>query len=369
MTQPPLPTGSTIGILGGGQLGRMMAEAAMKLGHKTHIFCPEADCPAAQVSDEHTKADYTDASALKGFAKSVDVVTLEFENIPLSTAKTVEQYSKLHPSSSVLEICQHRVKEKQFINNCGAATAPFVHATSLEKARIAIEKIGAPCVLKTCTMGYDGKGQVKVEKAKELENAWKQLASDDVIIESFVAFEKEASVIVARNQAGEMVCYPLVENIHKNHILHQTIAPADLPKSVAKNAEEIAISLAGKLDLVGIMAIELFVLEDGSLIVNELAPRPHNSGHWTMDACEVSQFEQVIRATTNSPLKAPNQHSSAVMTNLIGDDVNSLEQWQQPDMHIHTYGKREAKPGRKMGHVTRLIPLPGRGRLGGGPDG
>ena len=364
MTQEPLPTGSTIGILGGGQLGRMMAMAATKLGYQTHILCPEHDCPAAAVSDQITTAGYTDIATLTSFTESVDVVTLEFENIPLIAAKTVEKHGALFPSSHVLEVCQHRMKEKQSINDCGIQTAPFKAATSLEEAAQAAEEIGFPCIFKTCTMGYDGKGQVKVDSTDAVQPAWEQLASDDVIIEGFVPFDKEASVIVARNQAGEVMCYPLVENIHKNHILHQTIAPADLPESVEKEAKHIATTLAEKLELIGIMAVELFVGKDGSLKVNELAPRPHNSGHWSIDACEVSQFEQVIRAVVGLPLQAPNQHTNAIMTNLIGDDIHGAESRLGANEHLHVYGKKEARPGRKMGHITKLLPAGSAKQLG-----
>ena len=357
MTQTPLPPGSTIGILGGGQLGRMMSVAASELGYHVHIYCPEADCPAAEVSKLHTKADYTDEDALIEFAQAVDIITLEFENIPLIAAKTAEKHGKLAPSSAVLEICQHRLKEKIFIRGCDIETAPFAHARDLDEAKAAIDKIGTPCILKTCTMGYDGKGQMKIESPDELETAWINLASDDVIVEGFVPFEKEASVIVARNALGGIACYPLVENIHKNHILHQTIAPGDFSEATQKQAKDIATTLATNLELVGIMAVELFVCGD-KLIVNELAPRPHNSGHWSMDACQVSQFEMAIRAVVGLPLLDINQHSSAVMTNLIGHDVNEWKALSsEPNTSLHLYGKKETKPGRKMGHVTRVEPL------------
>lgn len=403
MTRSPLSPGSTIGILGGGQLGRMMSVAASQLGYHAHIYCPDADCPAGEVSKYSTAASYDDSAALKAFCEQVDVVTLEFENIPLEAAKTVEQYRTLHPSSDVLAICQHRLREKEFINQCGIATAPFKSATSLAEATHAIEAIGTPCILKTCTMGYDGKGQATVnthpacggggaqraeggaastpnppqnktdadtrkpplpgatlppsppQAGGNIEQAWEQLASDDVIVEGFVPFEREASIIVTRNQTGDVVCYPLVENIHKHHILHQTIAPADVADAVKQQAKHIATTLAEKLDLVGIMAVELFICPGGELKVNELAPRPHNSGHWTMDACQINQFEQTIRAVVGLPLLPPHQHSTAVMTNLIGKDVNDWKTLAaEHNTSLHLYGKKETKPGRKMGHITRL---------------
>lgn len=277
MTDPkPLAPGSTIGIMGGGQLGRMMSVQASKMGYHVHIYCPEQGSPAAEVSQKSTVAAYDDETALLAFCQAVDVVTLEFENIPLSSARFIETKTNLRPSSKLLEICQHRVKEKSFVKDLGIDTAPFAAATTLEEAEQACQEIGFPCVFKTCTMGYDGKGQQMVACADEVLEVWKKLASSDVIIEGFVPFVKEASLIVARDVMGEALCYPLVENIHKNHILHQTIAPAKLPQQTLKKAEEIAMRIAESLELVGILAVELFVMEDGSLKVNEMAPRPHN---------------------------------------------------------------------------------------------
>lgn len=357
MSKPAaLAPGSTIGIVGGGQLGRMMSVQASKMGYQVHIYSPEADSPAAEVSKFATVAAYDDEKMLAEFCKAVDVVTLEFENIPLSAAKFIEANNTLHPSSRVLEICQHRVKEKKFVSELGIETAPFAPATTLGEAKDACEAIGFPCVLKTCTMGYDGKGQAMVKSASEVEAAWAKLNSDDVIIEGFVPFVKEASVVVTRDVAGHVLCFPLVENVHKNHILHQTIAPAEADIQTLEKAEEIALRIAEALDLVGILAVELFVMDDGTLKVNEMAPRPHNSGHWTIEACQVSQFEQAIRAAAGLPLAAINQHSRAVMTNLIGDDVNEwLALASKPKHTLHLYGKKEVKPGRKMGHVTQLV--------------
>lgn len=333
-----------------------MSVAASRLGYHVHIYCPEADCPAAEVSKHVTIASYDDMTALETFAASVDVVTLEFENVPLTAARCIEQFGKLAPSSRVLEICQHRVKEKQFINDSGIATAHFKAATNIDEARTGLQTIGAPCILKTCTMGYDGKGQVKINDASELDAAWAKLASDDVVIEGFVPFEKEASILVVRGADKQTICYPLVENIHKHHILHQTIAPAELPQKVMDHAITIATTLANKLDLVGIVAVELFVCEGGELRVNELAPRPHNSGHWTMDACQIDQFEQTIRAVAGLPLLPVGQHSRAIMTNIIGDDIADWKNLASaPHSNIHLYGKADAKPGRKMGHITQLI--------------
>jgi 5-(carboxyamino)imidazole ribonucleotide synthase len=341
---------TTIGILGAGQLGKMLAESALKLGYTPHLFAPDTD-PLIPEGALHTKADYTDIEALRTFADLVDVITLEFENVPVAYLKEIT--TPIYPSPSVLEISQHRMKEKTLARDLGIGTAPFAHVTNKTELDAAIKTIGIPGILKTCTLGYDGKGQWKITSASDLP-AIDFSTPQDLIYEGFVRFEKEISVIVARSVSGEVQCFEAVENIHKNHILHTTTAPAAIDPSIANKAIEIAEKLANLLNVVGLLSVEMFVVA-GNVLVNEMAPRPHNSGHWTMDGCNVSQFEQAIRAVTGMPLIAPKRTASkVVMTNLIGDDVKHLEDWKKQNAHIHIYGKKEIRPGRKMGHVSAL---------------
>ncbi len=351
----PLPPGSIIGILGGGQLGRMTALAAAPLGYRCHIFTPETDSPGSQVTDLTTVAAYDDEAALSAFADSVDVITYEFENIPIETAAFLAARKPLHPSADVLEISQHRGREKAFAVRHAVAVAPYRLVTSRGELEAAVAEIGLPVVLKTCRFGYDGKGQVMLRTPDDLDAAWDSLATDDAILEGFVAFEKEVSVIVARNLSGETRAYPVVENHHENHILDTTTAPAKVSAATADAAGRIAVTLADALDLVGLLAIEMFVMPDGAVLLNEIAPRPHNSGHWTQDGAETSQFEQFIRAVAGLPLGSPAISRPTVMKNLIGDAV---DQWPailaEPSAKLHLYGKAESRPGRKMGHVNRV---------------
>ncbi len=350
--------GGTIGILGDGQLGRMMAIAAAELGYKTHVFGQDGNGPAAQVCTKMTVAPYTDQQALSAFAEDVDVVTLEFENIPSETLSFLESKVPVRPGRKVLEITQDRFVEKTFLNGLGAGTAQFCNVESLEDLRQGIERIGTPCILKTRRFGYDGKGQVKIDNATEIDEAWKQVGEQPSILEGFVPFELEISVIAARDINGNVQSYIPVENIHKNHILDITLAPANILESVSEHAEELAQRIADRLELVGLVAVEMFVASDGSVLVNEMAPRPHNSGHWTIEACATSQFKQSIRAAAGLTLGNPARHSNAVMRNLIGDDVDHWKEiLDHPDMSLHMYGKAEARAGRKMGHVTRLFSL------------
>lgn len=350
-----LPPASTIGIVGGGQLGRMLVMAAAHMGYKTHVLCEDENSPASVVSTFTTVASYTDEAALRRFAEYVDVVTFEFENIPPTSLELLQATTTVHPSPTVLAICRHRVREKSMIRDCGIMTAPFIGVKSLNELKHAVEMMGTPCVLKTCEFGYDGKGQIKIESESECETAWNTLGSNDTILEGWMKFEREISVIVARDLAGNMRCYDPVENIHRNHILAQTNVPAIMPDEMAKNACNIATKLAEKLDLVGIMAVELFVMKDGSLLVNELAPRPHNSGHWTIEAAATSQFEQHIRAICGYALGDTTTLSPCTMLNLIGDEVLGWETYaKNPKAHLHIYGKAEIRAGRKMGHVTVL---------------
>jgi 5-(carboxyamino)imidazole ribonucleotide synthase len=360
-TSSPLAPGSTIGILGGGQLGRMLALAAAELGLRVHIYAPEETSPASEVAHASTCAPYEDEDALAKFADNVDVVTYEFENVPSETARILSEHSIVRPGAKALRVAQDRLDEKEFLNGCGIATAPFAKVDTLDDLEAALKKLGTPAILKTRRFGYDGKGQVKINDISEAPTAMEAIASAPAILEGFMPFEKEASVIVARSQGGDVATYDVGENDHRDHILHTTTIPAVMPESLQEEAKKLATTLAHGLDYVGVMGVEFFVLTDDTdgprLCVNEFAPRVHNSGHWTSDACAVSQFEQHIRAVCDWPLGDPKRHSNAVMTNLIGQDA--LE-WQAhaatPDRAIHLYGKRDARPGRKMGHVTDLLP-------------
>ncbi len=349
--------GATIGILGGGQLGRMTALAAAELGYRCHVYSPEPDSPASHVSRGETVAAYDDRAALSAFARSVDVVTYEFENIPVEPVDFLADIVPVRPNPAVLAICQDRLREKDFLNSIGVTTARFQEVSSAAGLARAVRDLGRPAVLKTAVLGYDGKGQVMIRADTDLEQAWREMGTARGVLEGYVDFTQEISVIVARSLDGAHASYVPVENQHKNHILDQTIAPARIPRDVAMKAEAVATHIAQQLDLVGVVAVEMFVERGGTVLVNELAPRPHNSGHWTIDACIASQFEQLVRAICGLPLGSPERHSDAVMKNLIGDDIN---QWPEivrdPAARLHLYGKREARPGRKMGHVTRLGP-------------
>jgi 5-(carboxyamino)imidazole ribonucleotide synthase len=357
----PLAPGSAIGILGGGQLGRMTALAAANLGYRCHVFCPEADAPAAQVTSRATRAAYDDEAALAGFAEAIDVVSFEFENIPVAAAEFLAERVAVRPGPEVLRICQNRLREKDFCGATGAPTAHYGEARGPDSLARVARDIGLPCVLKTTEMGYDGRGQVLISNEADLESAWPTMAGGNPgasgIVEAFVDFALEISVIVARGADGACRTYPAVENQHREHILDQTIAPARVSQKIADRAEGIAFALAEKLDLVGLLAIEMFVTQEEEVLVNELAPRPHNSGHWTIDACVTSQFEQFVRAVAGLPLGSTERHADAVMKNLLGEEAN---RWREiltdPAAKLHLYGKAEARPGRKMGHVTRLSP-------------
>lgn len=352
-----LPPGSTIGIIGGGQLGRMTALAAARLGYRSHIYTPELDSPAAQVSAAATVADYDDEAALTSFADAVDVITFEFENVPADSVRLLAERRPVRPCWNVLRIAQDRLLEKEFFASIRVPTAPWRAVRSAAELADAIDAIGRPAVLKTTRLGYDGKGQVKIDASIGAEEAWKRLGADIGVLEGFIDFSCEVSVIVARGVDGATACFDVVENRHKNHILDVTIAPADLPPALLAEARRVGEASAQALDLVGLLAVEMFVTRDGRILANEMAPRPHNSGHWTMDACLTDQFEQFVRAVCGLPLGSPERHSDAEMTNLIGADV---DEWAailaEPGARLHLYGKAESRPGRKMGHVNRMRP-------------
>lgn len=357
-TVMPLPANSTVGILGDGQLGRMMALAAAPLGYQTHVFGSTPNSPAAQVTTHSTVADHTDQDALLAFAQSVDVVTLEFENLPVETIDFLAQHVPVRPNATALGIAQDRIKEKTFFQDLGLHVPEFAAIHSLADLQKAVETIGSDGVLKTTRFGYDGKGQVRVTAETDLAEAWAAMKGGPAIFESFVPFDREVSVVLARGVDGSTAVYEPSTNDHRHHILHTSTVPSGLPGYLSSAAQEMATKVAHGLDYVGVMAIELFVIGDDILLVNEMAPRPHNSGHWTMDACLHSQFSQAIRAVVGLPLGHTDRWTDVVMTNLIGDDVADLSAYQaDPNTTLHLYGKAEARPGRKMGHINTTSPL------------
>ncbi len=367
MTQRLSP-GDTIGILGNGQLGRMLCLAAARLGYRTHVFGPDTDSPAEQVASVSTVADYTDEKALAAFAAAVQAVTFEFENVPAAAAAYLAAHTKVRPSWRALEVCQDRTKEKQFFASINAATPPWRPINSLKELEAALVQVPPPAVLKTARLGYDGKGQAKILSLKETEAAWNTVTDGKppktdaktqetafAVLEGFVDFVCEISVIAARGQDGKVVCFEPSENVHANHMLATSTVPANITPATAKAATGIATRAAEALDLVGLLAVEMFVTKSGDLLCNEMAPRPHNSGHWTQDACGTDQFEQLIRAVAGLPLVDPARHADVVMRNLVGSDVDNLDGYlADPAAHIHLYGKAVARPGRKMGHVNIL---------------
>ncbi len=364
MTCFPLPPNATIGLVGGGQLGRMSALAAARLGYRCHILTRETDSPAAQVSHAVTISDYSDPVSLRAFANSVDVISFEFENISAEGLDLLASIRPVRPAASVLRISQDRVDEKTFLNNAGVATAPWAAVGSRQELDDAVARLGLPAVLKTTRLGYDGKGQAMLRCAADLDAAWERLSPRPLVLEGFVDFAMEISVVVARGGDGSVAAFDAVENRHRDHILDMTLAPARISVAVEQAAQAIARRVVEALDLIGLLAVEMFVDSTGQVLVNEIAPRPHNSGHWTIDACPASQFEMHIRAIAGLPLPPAVRHSDAVMKNLIGPEGMAL--WPvalaEPGIIPHLYGKAEALPGRKMGHVTRLFP---RGALPG----
>jgi 5-(carboxyamino)imidazole ribonucleotide synthase len=351
-----LPPGSVIGILGGGQLARMLALAAAPLGLRCHIFAPEADSPAFAVSAARTVAAYNDFAALEAFAAAVDVATYEFENVPGDTAGFLAGIVPVAPGVAALKTSQDRIFEKTFIAGLGIPVAPFAEVADDQSLERAVARIGRPAILKTRRFGYDGKGQTRLGAATSASVAWAEIGRQPAILEGFVHFEKEISVIAARNWAGEIAVYDVPENHHENHILSTSTVPADISPRTADRARDIGHRIIAALDYVGVIGIEMFVAGE-DVTVNEIAPRVHNSGHWTMDACCISQFEQHIRAVAGWPLGSTERHCDVVMTNLLGDDINGWPDLaRQPDVRLHLYGKSEARRGRKMGHFNRLTP-------------
>lgn len=362
MTVEPLPFGGVIGILGGGQLGRMMALAAARLGYRCHIFAPEQESPAAAVAEHFTCAPYDDRAALDRFAAAVDVVTLEFENVSVEALEHLALQVPVRPSAKVLSLTQDRYVEKGFVAAQDVPVTPFFAVQDRAELEAALAAAGDAGILKTRRMGYDGRGQRLIAEPRAAEAAWAELgpavATGGLILEQIVRFRCELSVVTARGVDGEMQSYVPVLNEHEHHILRRTTAPAPLTPALATQAVELAERIAAAAGVVGLLAVEMFLDETDRLLVNELAPRPHNSGHWTMDACTVGQFEQLVRAVAGLPLGDPGRFADATMENLLGDEAlpaNVRPLLTQPATFVHLYGKREAKPGRKMGHVNRLL--------------
>jgi 5-(carboxyamino)imidazole ribonucleotide synthase len=358
-----IPPGKTIGVLGGGQLGRMFAHAAERLGYRVHIFEPAHDSPAGEVAAREINAPYTDVEQLKIFAKGCDVITYEFENIPVEPLWSIEKAVRLHPHWNILEVCQNRMREKTWLRKNGFPHVPFTEVEAGDDLAAGIRRIGTPCVVKIADFGYDGKGQIKVSDDASSVKAVGAFVKQRAVVEKFIDFKCELSVIVARTVKGVMRTFPLAENIHTKHILDFSIAPARIPDAVRVEAENLGKAIAEKLDVVGLLAIELFFTDRGELLVNELAPRPHNSGHYSIDACVTSQFEQHVRAVCDLPLGDVTMTAPAVMVNILGDawkwrdghpvgEPNWAVLLSAPRTKLHLYGKREPRPGRKMGHFT-----------------
>ena len=352
---------STIGILGGGQLGRMLILAGRSLGYRFHVFEPAGPCPAGMVADKEINAPYSDLSALRSFAEAVDIITLEFENIPADVLDFLGRIKPVLPGSQALHICQHRQREKDFLKQSGLPCVPFEYADSAEALKVAVHEIGFPCVIKTAAFGYDGKGQIKLnsaDAATDCRALWEQLYQPErVVVEKWIEHTGEFSVICARKADGAKCTFPMAENIHVNHILHTSIAPARIDEKTRAEGESLAMKVADMLNVTGLIAIEFFLDRDGHLIINEMAPRPHNSGHYTIDGCVTSQFEQHIRAIANLPFGSTELKHPTVMINLLGDvwekgppDWNRL--LSNPKLKLHLYDKGKSRPGRKMGHFS-----------------
>jgi 5-(carboxyamino)imidazole ribonucleotide synthase len=361
LTFMTLLPGSTIGMLGGGQLGRMFTVAARTLGYRVIILEPDFHSPAAQLSDDHIIAAYDDEIALTAFGKRCDVITTEFENIPAQTLEFLAQFCPVRPSAHAVQMAQDRIVEKAFVRACGLQPVPFVAIHSTADIAAAPASIQFPAILKTARMGYDGKGQVTVHSVAEAAAAFAELNGVACVLEQRVELEREISVILARSVAGDVRCFPVAENEHRNGILHQSIVPARIDATLAQAAQSAATRMADQLDFVGVMAVEFFVTRQGELLVNEMAPRTHNSGHYTLDACITSQFEQQVRMVCELPFGSTDLLSPVVMVNLLGDVWHDTHpHWvallQSANTKLHLYGKHEARPGRKMGHYCTLSP-------------
>ncbi|MES1925383.1 5-(carboxyamino)imidazole ribonucleotide synthase [Salinisphaera sp. T31B1] len=356
MSRPILP-GATVGVLGSGQLGRMFAIAARRMGYRVHTFSPGDDTPMGQVADREAVGDYSDLAAVAEFASRVDVVTFEFENVPHEAALAAAEYVPVRPDGRVLHIAQHRQREKDFLADAGFPTAPFEHVPDRAALGAAVERLGTPCVLKTAGFGYDGKGQAVIRNSAEIDQAWQSIGAGEAVLEGFIDFEREISVVAARGCDGAFAHFGVTENRHADHILDVSIPDPDLDPAIVERAVEIAHGVLDALDVVGVLCVEFFLCRDGSLLINELAPRPHNSGHFSFDACITSQFEQQLRAVCALPLGDTQRLRPSAMVNLLGDLwEQGMPDWRaalaDPALKLHLYGKSEARPGRKMGHMV-----------------
>src|SRR5580765_4769870 len=356
--------GSTVGVLGGGQLGRMFAMAARRLGYRVHTLAPDHDTPTGQIADVEVNASYDDMGAIRAFAKAVDVVTFEFENVSADAVAEAEKHAIVRPNGRSLAIAQHRLKEKTFLAANGLPVAPFAPVRTVEDLEGAVDTVGCPAVLKTATSGYDGKGQIRIDGAHELGPAWDSLGRREAVLEAFLDLDREISVIGARGVGGEWSHFEPIENTHARHILDVSVTPANVADATGALAVDITHRVMDALDFVGVLCVEFFITRDGRLLVNELAPRPHNSGHLTFDACRTSQFEQQLRAVCGLPLGSPEMlQPAAAMANLLGDiweggEPNWAAALAMPDVKLHLYGKSSPRPGRKMGHLTVLAGSP-----------
>lgn len=358
MTGPILP-GATLGVLGSGQLGRMFAIAARRLGYRVHVLSPDDDTPTGQVADLEVRADYLDLDQVARFAQGVSVVTFEFENVPAETTRICEQFAPVRPAGSVLYTSQNRRREKTYLRDAGLPVTPFVAVENVAELKVALLQLGIPAVLKTADWGYDGKGQVVIRSLEEAEAAWEKLAVPAAILEAFIDFASELSVVAARGLSGEFVSYGPIGNSHSRHILDISVCPARVPADIAKEAIEISRAVLERMDVVGVLCVEFFLTRDGRLLINETAPRPHNSGHLTIDGHVSCQFEQQVRAICGLPLGSSEQRTPCAMANLLGDLWEPGEpDWAallgSPSVKLHLYGKRAARIGRKMGHLTAL---------------
>ena len=354
---PPILPGATIGVLGSGQLGRMFALAARELGYRIFIYSPDNDTPAGQIGDQEFVCAYTELDKIREFARQVQVVTFEFENVHSDSTSAAAEFAPVRPDGRVLHITQNRLREKTFLEGNGFPVTPFRRINTLADLQAAVQDLGLPAVLKTADFGYDGKGQVKITGVDQLESAWHTMNGAEGIYEAYVSFEKEVSVVAARTLRGEFAAFPVFENAHANHILDITFAPAAIDPTLAQEAARLASGILQKLDVVGLLTVEMFVTKDGRLLVNELAPRTHNSGHLTIDACVTSQFEQQVRAVCGLPLGSTELRRPAAMANLLGDlwqksEPNWAAALEDPFVKLHLYGKAQARAGRKMGHLT-----------------
>lgn len=358
MTRRYLP-GAIIGVMGSGQLGRMFAMAARRMGYRVHVFSPEKETPAGQFADREVTGAYEDESAVRGFAKGLDLLTFEFENIPRETIDWCAAECEVRPASSVLHIAQNRLREKDFLSQAGIPVAPYRAVRSASELSVALAEIKTPAILKSAAFGYDGKGQRLIEQPSGIEEIWTERPGHELILEGAIDFEKEVSVIVARGPDGSMATFPVCENIHRDHILDITVVPARVSADVEKSAAALARRIAEKMELVGLLAVEMFLQRDGTLLVNELAPRPHNSGHWTIEGCATSQFEQHVRAVCGLPLGSTQILQPSAMANLLGDlweggEPNWPAALAVEGVRLHLYGKHRPRPRRKMGHLTAL---------------